>query len=215
MSENEFPSPEAGVVISDLLRKDDRTLALAVHEGDSLAAVALLQRYYDPIFNLVLAATGIAATAEEVTEAVIVGRLRHLAQRPPATDEPRWIVLLAAHAWKLLFELCPAGQWRTRRLRISPRHWDVERLQLADDARPSPQRAAQRLRHHFWQAFSRLSMQQRFILALVERHRVSADELGRVLAADEAEARRLRNRAKLALLNFFPGKAGRAWSRKT
>ena len=116
MAESDFDSLAPANAYAQRLLQDDRTLALAVHEGDQAAAVALIDRYFDPIFNLVHSATGMAATAEETAQAVIIGRLRHLLQKPPARDEPRWIAALAASAWRLLLELGLPPERRARQI---------------------------------------------------------------------------------------------------
>ncbi len=200
---------------AERLRQDDLSLSIAAHEGDQLASLVLLERYFAPVLNLVLAATGLMSVAEETAQAVLAGRLRHLSDHPPSSDDERWIVLLSRHAWRLLLELGMAAHKPARRIRISPSHWEADRLQLGDDVRPSPRRVAQRLRHHLWLSFSRLSLQQRFVLALTERHQVSLEELALVLDVDVGEARRRRDRAKLSLLRRLPGRLKGRWSGRT
>ena len=77
---------------------------------------------------------------------------------------------------------------------------DAPRLELSPETRPSPRRAAQKLRQRLWRAWSELSLRQRFVLALSDPHRLSTSELGEVLGEPEPAARRVRDEAKVALV---------------
>ena len=189
--------------------ESDRTLMIRAHDGDRLAALALLDRYAGPLWNLVYRATGLSALAADVVRATLSSAVRRVSERVPPADR-RWIVALASDAYRRLLAADVKPDAPTHRFRISPRHWDAERLGIAAGARPSPRRAGQKLRQRLWRSYSRLSMRRRFVLVLSETGQVSPAELAEVLGESEARARLIRDGAKLALMERLAD-APRRW----
>jgi len=182
--------------------ESDRTLMVRAHEGDPLAALALVDRYSGPLWNLVHRTTGLAGLAADVVRETLSSAVRGLAERVPRGDR-RWIVDLASDAYRRLLAADVKPEGLTHRFRISPRYWEAERLAVSSHARPSPRRAGQKLRQRLWRSYSRLSMRQRFVLALTETAQVAPAELGEVLGEPEAVARTIRDGAKLALMEHL------------
>ncbi len=184
-------------------RPSDRSLMVDLHEGNPEAALALIDRYAAALFNLAFRATGLAGLAEDVTSGVLASHLRDLAECVPRADQ-RWIVALAGDLYRRLLAMDLRPHEMTHRIRIPSRHWEAQRLEITSESRLGVRRAAQKLRQRLWQAYSRLSMRQRFVLALVELHGVSVGELAEVVGEPEAVARRIRDEAKLALMAELP-----------
>lgn len=181
----------------------DRSLMVDLHEGNPEAALALIDRYAAALFNLAFRATGLAGLAEDVACGALTSHLRDLAERVPKADQ-RWIVALAGDLYRRLLAMDLGPDEMTHRVRIPSRHWESQRLGISSESRLGVHRAAQKLRQRLWQAYSRLSMRQRFVLALVELHGVSVGELAEVIGEPEAVARRIRDEAKLALMAELP-----------
>jgi len=181
----------------------DRSLMVDVHEGNPDAALALIDRYVSALFNLAFRTTGLAGLAEDVTCGVLASQLRLLAERVPKADR-RWIVALAGDLYRRLLAMDLGPDEMTHRIRIPSRHWEAQRLEISSESRLGLRRAAQKLRQRLWQAYSRLSMRQRFVLTLVELHGVSVGELAETIGEPEAVARRIRDEAKLALMAELP-----------
>jgi len=179
-------------------------LASAAVRADADATLALIDRYTPVLFNLLLRTTGLVALAEELTRDVLADALRQPAAVPP--PDGRWIVALAKETYRRLLAIELRPDEPTHRVRIAPRYWQPERLQTADDdgLRPATARAARLLRRRLGEAWSRLAMRQRFVLALVEPHKLSTGELADVLGESEPVARQIRDEAKLALLLELP-----------
>jgi len=195
--------------------ESDRALMVRAHDGDRLAALALVDRYVGPVWNLVYRSTGLSALAADVVRATLSSAVRSLSDRVPPADR-RWIVALAADAYGRLLSADVRPDAPTHRFRISPRHWDAERLGISAGARPSPRRAGQKLRQRLWRSYSRLSMRRRFVLALSETAPLSAAELAEVLGESEAQARLIRDGAKLALMERLADRSPRwpSWLRE-
>lgn len=177
----------------------DRALAVAVHEGDRSAALALIERHAGPLFNLIYRTTGMTQVADEVTRQVLAAAISSLQQRVPPADQ-RWMVPLAGDVWRQLLALGLKGERPAERVRISPRHWDVEALRLADESRAGPRRVAQKLRQRLWRAWSALTLRERFALVLCDTAKLSVAELAQVLGESPSAARVRRDQAKLALM---------------
>ena len=188
--------------------ESDRTLMVRAHEGDPLAALALVDRYSGPLWNLVHRTMGLAGLAADVVRETLSSAVSGLAERVPPGDR-RWIVDLASDAYRRLLAADVKPEGLTHRVRISPRYWEAERLGVSAAARPSPRRAGQKLRQRLWRSYSRLSMRQRFVLALTETAQVSPAELAEVLGESEAVARTIRDGAKLALMEHLPDRSPR------
>ncbi|MBN2584301.1 MAG: hypothetical protein JXL80_14670 [Planctomycetes bacterium] len=195
MSETSSPSFD----VEALAAKSERELIVAVHEGDSDASLALIDRLTPVLFNLVLRATGLMGLAEELTRDVLAAQIRGLDDRVPPSGR-RWVVPLAAEVYRRLLAMDVRPDRATHRLRIPPRFWQAERLELSGDSDLRVRRGAQKLRQRLWAAWSRLTMRQRFVLSLVELHRFSTDELAETFGEAEPVARRIRDDAKLALM---------------
>lgn len=178
----------------------DRDLVVRAHEGDLVAALALIARYAEPLFNVVHRATGMTAVAEDVVRDTLSSAVGGLAERVPPGDQ-RWIVALAAEAYRQLMATGLRPEQPAQRVRISPRHWDAGRLEIAAEARAGARRTAQKLRQRLWRAWSALCLEHRFVLALSETAATSVAELAEVLGRDEAAARVTRDQAKLALMS--------------
>ena len=170
-----------------------------VHEGDPASALALIQRYAGPLFVLAHRATGITGVAADAVRETLGPAIGGLSQRVPPGDR-RWVVDLAGEVYRRLLETGLRPDRPANRVRISPRHWEVGRLGIGPEARPSAGRLAQKLRQRLWRAWSDLTMRQRFVLALSETAQMSLAELADVLGESEASARRVRDESKLALM---------------
>jgi DNA-directed RNA polymerase specialized sigma24 family protein len=194
-----YPTGDAEDSLSLPAETPDRALAVRVHDGDRAAALALIDRYSGPLFNLVHRTTGLPSVAVDVTRESLAAAVAGLAERVPPKDV-RWIVLLAADAWRRLLAMGLRPERPTHRVRISPRHWEPEALHLSGQARPGPRRAAQKLRQRLWRAWSALPMRERFVLTLSDTHLLSVEELAEVLGERAAAARLHRDEAKLALM---------------
>ena len=181
-------------------RACDRSLMVDVHEGDLSAALVLIDRYAAALFNLAFRTTGLAGLAEDLTSGILSSHLRNLAAHVPEADR-RWIVALAGDLYQRLLAMDLGPHELTHRIRIPSRHWEAQRLELSPESRlGGARRAAQKLRQRLWQAYSRLPMRRRFVLALVEPHRLSVAELAETIGEPEAVARSIRDEAKLALM---------------
>ena len=176
-----------------------------VYEDDSAAALALVERYTGPLFNLIHRTTGMAGVAVDVTREVLASAVGNLAERVPLAGR-RWIVRLAADAYRRLLAMDLKAEQPAHRVRISPRHWEPDRLDLSPDARPSPRRLAQKLRQRLWRAWSLLAMRERFVLALTEMAQISLGELAEVLDETVEVARIIRDQAKLSLMGRLAAK---------
>ncbi len=198
-------APMPSSPLDALADASERDLLASAARADADATLALIDRYAPVLFNLLLRTTGLVALAEELTRDVLADALRQPAAAVPPPDG-RWIVALAKETYRRLLAIDLRPDEPTHRVRIAPRYWQPERLQTADDdgLRPATARAARLLRRRLGEAWSRLAMRQRFVLALVEPHRLSTDELADVLDESEPVARQIRDEAKLALLLKLP-----------
>lgn len=177
----------------------DRALAVAVYEGDRSAALALIERYATPLFNLIYRSTGMTQVADDVTREVLAGAITRLQQRVPPAEE-RWMARLAGDAWRQLMALELKSDRPAERVRISPKHWDIEALRLADESPSGPRRVAQKLRQRLWRAWSALTLRERFVLALCDTAKLTVAELAQALGESPGTARVRRDEAKLALM---------------
>ena len=198
-------TPEITLRGPQVAAASDRSLMVDLHGGNPEAALALIDRYAAALFNLAFRATGLAGLAEDVTCGVLTSHLQLLSERVPRAHE-RWIVALAGDLYRRLLAMDLGPDEMTHRIRIPSRHWEAQRLEISSESRLGVRRAAQKLRQRLWQAYSRLSMRQRFVLALVELHAVSVGELAEVFGEPETLARRIRDEAKLALMAELPGR---------
>jgi DNA-directed RNA polymerase specialized sigma24 family protein len=195
---------------SHLANESDRTLMVRAHEGDQPAMAALLDRYLGPLYNLVLRATGERGLAADVVRDCLAARLRGLAGRVPPAEE-RWFVELARDAYRALPEAGLPVRAPGQPLRISPRHWATEHLRLVEEEQKNVQRFGQRLRRRLWRAWSQLTVEQRFVLALAETQPLAPEDLGRVLGQSSSVARNIRDEAKLALMARLANPEKHSW----
>lgn len=200
----------------DILRSElpteatDHTLAVAAHEGDVAAQLALIERYTAPLFNLVHRTTGMNHVADEITRTVLAAAVAELDLRVPPAGE-RWMARLARDVWRQLLALDLRPDRPAQRVRIAPKHWDLDVLHLAEDTRPSPRRAGQKLRQRLWRAWSALTLRERFVLTLCDTARLTVDELAVALGESPSAARARRDEAKLALMAHLTARRP-AWS---
>ena len=204
------PNIHCAAALGDLPERTDRELMVRAHEGDALASLALVDRYAGPLLNLALRATGMRVVAEEAARDALASAIAGLAVRVPPADR-RWIVDLAGDLYRRLLATGLKADRPARRVRISPRQWETERLALSPTARPSPRRAAQKLRQRLWRAYSMLPMRDRFVLALTEMAQLSSSELAAALGESQTRARAVRDEAKLTLMSRLTARGPR-WS---
>jgi DNA-directed RNA polymerase specialized sigma24 family protein len=214
---SDFPT-RGSQALSEVAGLPDRELMVRYHDGDARAGLALLERYVGLLLNVALRATGLRSAAEEAARDVLAGSIGGLESGLPESCRPagapdaggparRWIVDLARALYRQLAAQGFDPRLPARPLRISPRRWEAERLELSAEAKPSPRRAAQGLRRRLARAFSSLTMQQRFVIALAEWAQLAPAELAQVLGAAEPAARQVRDEAKLALLTRLAAKS--------
>ena len=178
----------------------DRVLMVRAGQGDTAAALALVDRYTGPLFNLAHRATGLTSVATDVVGRTLGSSIRELADRVPPADR-RWIVDLAGRLYRRLLGMGLRADQPTHRVRISPRRWEPARLEVSASAGPGAQRVVQKLRQRLWRAYSELTLRERFVIALVETAQTSLAELADVLGESEASARAIRDQAKLELMS--------------
>ena len=142
---------------------------------------------------------GMNHVADEVTRTVLAAAIAELDLRVPPAGE-RWMARLARDVWRQLLALDLRPNRPAQRVRISPKHWDLDVLRLADDTKPSPRRAGQKLRQRLWRAWSALTLRERFVLTLCDTARLTVDELAVALGESASAARARRDEAKLALM---------------
>jgi RNA polymerase sigma-70 factor (ECF subfamily) len=171
------------------VRAADREIVRAVRRGDRQAFGALVTRYQDRLFGLMLMMMREAAAAEEVAQDALVRAYVHLDRYDDARPFYPWLASIAVRL---------AQNW----LRQHGRTLRREGTPFKDAHEPSSEPAAlgallaDERRRQLWQAVAALPSGERTVVMLYYRDEMAVGDIGRALGVTSGTVKTLLFRAR-------------------
>ncbi len=216
---DKFRNLEAGPVFVRLLRAmsanldPDAALMLRVREGDRSAFEALVDKYKQPVVNLVARTLGDPTEAEDVAQHVFVQVFKAAHRYEVTAKFSTWLFTIARNL--SLNEIRRRSRHRADSLDETFADDDEHPLRQATDARafgPTETLLQEELEAKVEEAIAELPEKQRTALLMCRHEEFSYEEIGRVIGCSLSATKSLIHRARETLkLRLKPYLRSGAW----
>jgi RNA polymerase sigma-70 factor (ECF subfamily) len=178
----------------------DAALMLRVKHGDMQAFESLVQKYKQPIVNLMFRALHDLDEAEDLAQNVFIRVFQSSARYEVSARFSTWIFTIARHL--CLNEIRRRGRHPSQSLESSQAEDEDQPPRQYPDARtfsPPQALAHKELEQKIKQALAELPDKQRLAMALCQDEELSYEEIARVLGCSLSAAKSLIHRARETL----------------